>query len=98
MAEAPIWMVCEGSGCPAHSTGMSNMGICSMCGHWVQASGPTNVAVFHKRRDILAMVERGDFDVSGRAPAVPAPTPDEAGFPGEKVAAVPSDGKQEPQR
>lgn len=59
----PIWMICEGSGSPAHvGLPMMGSGVCSMCGQYVDTSGPSNVAQLHKRDDILARVERGDFD------------------------------------
>lgn len=59
----PIWMKCEGSGCP------TNRGFCQMCGAPVtsdvggyrQIDGVNFVAGHHVRKDILAMIDRGDF-------------------------------------
>ena len=58
----PIVMICEGSGCPSHAGSMIGRGICSMCGQDVAARGRDNIAELHARRDLLAMIERGDFD------------------------------------
>lgn len=55
----PTMMVCEGSGCPTHQT-VFNGRVCSMCGATVETNG--GIAVLHARRDILADLERGDFD------------------------------------
>ena len=57
----PLTMVCEGSGCATHpQPGVMGLGICAMCGHTVSVNG--TVAMLHTRNDILAMLERGDFD------------------------------------
>ena len=58
MPGEPLMIRCEGSGCPVHSVGRF-MGMCQMCGKWVQA---VTIAEEHLRRDVLAMIERGDFD------------------------------------
>jgi hypothetical protein len=63
-APEPIWMVCEGSGSPAHLYAMTNgpiSGICSMCGCHAECS-INGIALLHMRHDILAELERGDFD------------------------------------
>lgn len=57
----PIMVECEGSGCPAHPHhGFVARGICSMCGESVPLNGM--VALLHARKDIIAMLKRGDFD------------------------------------
>lgn len=52
---------CEGSGCPAarcmDCTTTSPLGICSMCGSWVETN--SGVVVGHARRDVLAELARG---------------------------------------
>jgi hypothetical protein len=56
-----LMVICEGSGCGAHMLpSIMGLGICAMCGHTVELNG--SVALLHTREDILAMVERGDFD------------------------------------
>lgn len=56
MEPEPIRVDCEGAGCPTHLGGM-----CQMCGRIVPVDD-RYYALPHKRRDILAMIERGDFD------------------------------------
>ncbi len=62
MSENPIQMVCEGSGQATHLTWGNDLtaGVCSMCGYTVTTNN--GVAVLHARDDLLAMIERGDFD------------------------------------
>lgn len=55
----PIWVRCEGSGCPTHHYA-PRAGMCQMCGRIVHASS-TGVADNHQRDDIVARIERGDF-------------------------------------
>jgi hypothetical protein len=62
MTLAPIMIDCEGSGCPTHGS-MSNLrgvGMCMMCGQWFNLVD--GVAEPHKRADVLAMIDRGDFE------------------------------------
>ncbi|HRA86083.1 MAG TPA: hypothetical protein PLT40_17240 [Ilumatobacteraceae bacterium] len=60
MTAAPIWIECEGTG----SAG--SYGYCPMCGATgdrlpiTQADGFLLIDT-HQRRDILAMIDRGDF-------------------------------------
>ena len=58
----PIWVRCEGSGCPP-ATGIGNgseaIGMCSMCGQWLSLTA--YIVDEHVRDDILARVHRGDF-------------------------------------
>ena len=55
----PIWISCEGAGSPGHGDdGRSAM--CAMCGAFQPAVD--GVVLRHKRQDILAMIDRGDFD------------------------------------
>lgn len=56
----PIWIECEGSGSPVHGNPLYGSGICPMCGENVESN--EGIAKLHLRRDILAMLERGDFD------------------------------------
>lgn len=56
----PIWIDCEGSRCPTHHTRRLDIGICSMCGELVGCY-EDDTAVHHKRKDIIAMIERGDY-------------------------------------
>lgn len=56
----PIWIDCEGSRSRTHHTARLDIGICSMCGELVGCY-EDDTAVPHKRKDIIAMVERGDF-------------------------------------
>ena len=64
----PIWIRCEGSGCPP-TTGVGNgteaMGMCAMCGYWHHLNA--YVMPEHVRDDIIARIRRGDFD-GGEAP------------------------------
>ena len=57
----PILVHCEGSGCLTHyqRTGVT---MCAMCGEIVPACGMEAIAEPHTRRDLLAMIARGDFD------------------------------------
>lgn len=50
----PIYVLCEGSG---HRT---PTGMCQMCGSTRVVFG--DVVVTHNRRDIIAELQRGDFD------------------------------------
>jgi hypothetical protein len=54
----PIWIACEGSRCP-----LAGGRVCAMCGAHVPSGDldGKRVALPHQRRDILTMVERGDF-------------------------------------
>lgn len=54
----PIWIICEGSGAPVHPL-VPGLGMCSMCGRTVDSN--QGIALLHKRDDILARVQRGDF-------------------------------------
>jgi hypothetical protein len=66
----PIRVVCEGAGCspirttidPAtfSYTGGIYVGLCSMCGQWIVVTDEGMVGE-HRRDDVLAMIERGDF-------------------------------------
>jgi hypothetical protein len=58
-SDAPILIECEGSGCPAHCVRFG-YGLCSMCGHPVAVDD--RGAIGHDRQDIIAMLNRGDFD------------------------------------
>lgn len=66
----PIWIRCEGSGCPTHNQGFERgtrfpgRGMCSMCGAPVPLAGD-EMAVTHNRDDILARLERGDYNKEG---------------------------------
>lgn len=56
----PIMIPCEGSLSWVHFP-RDQVGVCPMCGRLV----PVNVhgtAVEHKRPDVIAMLNRGDFD------------------------------------
>jgi hypothetical protein len=48
----PIMMRCEGSGAASD--------YCQMCGRWDQTVD--GIVLDHDRADVLAMLERGDFD------------------------------------
>lgn len=66
MADEAIWIDCEGSGCPVHflhrkTGGMPFFGLCAMCGEEVDAE-IDGLAARHQRKDILTMIDRGDFD------------------------------------
>lgn len=56
----PLWTDCEGSDCPTHLHGLGS-GICSMCGSRVPIWADDGKAKDHKRKDVLAMLDRGDF-------------------------------------
>jgi hypothetical protein len=65
----PLVVVCEGSWCPTHRGRIvellgrlsENTGMCSMCGQLVVCDDD-GVAGPHDRPDILAMLDRGDYD------------------------------------
>lgn len=58
----PILITCEGNGSPVHRHGPAAFsGICPMCGQVVACYGE-GVAFAHQRDDVLARIERGDFD------------------------------------
>ena len=63
MSGDPIWIRCEGSGCPTHQLNEQmkqwNIGVCQMCGR--MANVEAGVAVEHERDDVLDRIERGDF-------------------------------------
>lgn len=61
----PIRVPCEGSGCPVHHPYL-NGGMCAMCGVTVTCSDE-GIAFDHERNDILAMLDRGDFDPASNA-------------------------------
>lgn len=60
MSAEPILIPCEGSGqrCHVFAAGLA---ICSMCGGAVPF-GEGGLAVPHQRDDVLARLDRGDFD------------------------------------
>ena len=64
----PLTCYCDGSGCPGHhQPGMASPVMCSMCGEFVatqHVEGYGLVTVAHQRPDIIAMIERGDFDAT----------------------------------
>lgn len=62
-APDPILIPCEGTGCPTHEVWdvAPSFGMCQTCGHVVQRADD-RTAVAHDRNDILAMINRGDFD------------------------------------
>lgn len=64
MSAEPILIPCEGSGQETHDSGVlgAPVRMCAMCGEWV-GFGVGFLAVPHDRKDILAMLTRGDFDV-----------------------------------
>ena len=60
MSPEPIWIECEGSG------SFGDFGYCPMCGLAGEALPITQADGFilvdhHRRQDLLAMIERGDF-------------------------------------
>lgn len=61
----PIMMPCEGSSQRGHIicgvVGRSVWAMCAMCGHNMPADDD-GVVIQHTRADILAMLDRGDFD------------------------------------
>lgn len=60
MATDPILIDCVGSGQAGHLMPTGLM-LCSMCGS-AMAPLPGGVMQDHQRRDLVAMVKRGDFD------------------------------------
>ena len=56
----PLLIPCEGSGCPGHHWG-GVTAMCSMCGEFYPTLA-TGELIRHNRRDILTMIDRGDFD------------------------------------
>lgn len=61
----PIWVLCEGSGSSPFAAMRSGVGLCGVC-HVAfsvveQPSAHTQAVMPHKRQDIKAMTERGDF-------------------------------------
>lgn len=65
----PILMTCEGSKGPTHFPAVDGrvpvVGMCKMCGQWVELELWRDegwLAVPHQRQDILAMLDRGDYD------------------------------------
>lgn len=68
----PIMVRCEGSGCPPIRTtidpatfsynGGLYVGMCSMCGSWQPVVPDADFIGEHQRQNVLAMLERGDFD------------------------------------
>lgn len=60
MSGGPILVECEGGGYPP--TGKTHgIAICSMCGDAVGLDALGNV-IRHMRDDLLARIERGDFE------------------------------------
>lgn len=70
MSDARILIDCEGSGYPVQSLhrtvgGGYLFGMCAMCGQEVDVepdAASDGVAAHHQRDDVLARIERGDFD------------------------------------
>lgn len=60
MSDEPILIPCEGSGCPTHFYAQ-RAGMCQMCGRIVHADADGK-ALSHQRDDVLARIDRGDFD------------------------------------
>lgn len=58
MTSAPITVWCEGSGCPP---AFESIPMCPMCGQFPQLRSDGTMTGHH-RRDLLAEIERGDFD------------------------------------
>lgn len=63
----PIWIRCEGSGCPPAGRTIASAGnwlLCSMCGAPVSHLALTDDGMVseHYRDDIIARIERGDFE------------------------------------
>lgn len=63
----PIWIPCEGVGAKVHFPRFEyhggigeSTGMCVMCGELVDAHNDIT-AKLHNRKDIIAMIERGDF-------------------------------------
>lgn len=65
----PILIPCEGSGARGHLVfGAANVTMCVMCGTAIESDN--GVVPQHDRNDILAMLQRGDFDeMKPRRPA-----------------------------
>ena len=64
MTGGPIWIPCEGAGCPAHPVASHHQfaeGMCAMCGRIVTIDAEA-IASDHLRDDVLARIDRGDFD------------------------------------
>lgn len=57
----PIPIPCEGSDVPGHVAADPRFAMCKMCGWLVTRDTAGNVGTHH-RDDILARLERGDFD------------------------------------
>jgi hypothetical protein len=57
----PILIDCEGAGWLAHRTPILGLGVCVMCGKTVRTPNG-GVAASHQREDLIAMIERGDFN------------------------------------
>lgn len=58
----PIWIECEGTGA------LADYGYCPMCGAVgdalpVTREGESLLIDAHPRRDLIAMIDRGDFDL-----------------------------------
>lgn len=63
MSGHPIWIPCEGSRHPGHIGVVDNgrdRAMCAMCGAVVDVDDDWRT-VDHKRDDVLARIERGDF-------------------------------------
>jgi hypothetical protein len=62
----PILKPCEGSGHPGHlHSDDSSLAMCAMCGQvmpYEYDAASDGVMPEHQRQDLLAMIERGDFD------------------------------------
>lgn len=56
----PIWIPCEGSGQPLNNPGQM-FGSCAMCGKQFIVHDGDGIAWPHQRKDVLAMLARGDF-------------------------------------
>ena len=59
-----IWIPCEGGGYPAAGRQPNTFftyGTCAMCGQWIPTTSDGRV-IRHNRDDIIARIERGDFD------------------------------------
>lgn len=57
----PIMIDCEGTGCPPCYVTVEHLcGMCAMCG--IPMPLIDDLVVKHKRRDLLAMIGRGDFN------------------------------------